>query len=71
MTLMLATGGSDPKHHFWPRNRVQISRPAMSNLLFRGLLPDRQGKREGETSGDQRLSRTLHLPALQVAIEAL
>jgi len=31
---------------------------------------DRQGDREGDAYGDLGLSCTLHLPALQVAIEA-
>jgi hypothetical protein len=70
----------------WPRNRVQkwgrssptqdfarvqIDRRAMRNLLFLGHLLDRQGDREGDAYGDLCLSCTLHLPALQVAIEAL
>jgi len=82
----LLVGWSDPKHHFWPRNRVQkwgrssptrcfarvqIGRRAMRNLLFLGHLLDRQGDREGDAYGDLCLSCTLHLPALQVAIEVL
>jgi len=70
----------------WPRNRgqkwgrssptqgfarVQIDRRAMRNLLFLVHLLDRQGDREGDAYGDLGLSCTLHLPALQVAIEAL
>jgi hypothetical protein len=70
----------------WPRNRVQkwgrssptqslarvqIDRRAMRNLVYLGHLFERQGDREGDASGDLCLSCTLHLPALQVAIEAL
>jgi len=70
----------------WPRKRVrkwgrssptqgfasvQIDRRAMRNLLYHGHLFERQGDREGDAYGDHRLSCTLHLPALQVAIEAL
>src|SRR5437899_4554896 len=51
--------------------RVQIDRRAMRNLLFLVHLLDRQGDREGDAYGDLGLSCTLHLPALQVAIEAL
>jgi hypothetical protein len=51
--------------------RVQIDRRAMRNLLFVRHLLDRQGDREGGAYGDLGLSCTLHLPALQVAIEAL
>ena len=73
-------------HSLWPRNRVQkwgrssptqgfarvqIDRRAMRNLLFLVHLLDRQGDREGDAYGDLGLSCTLHLPALQVAIEAL
>ena len=70
----------------WPRNRVQkwgrssptqgfarvqIDRRAMLNLVYLGHLFERQGDREGDGNGDLCLSCTLHLPALQVAIEAL
>jgi hypothetical protein len=61
-------GGSSPTQGF---ARVQISRPAIGNHLFRGHLLDLQGDREGDAYGDLCFSRTLHLPALQVAIEAL
>jgi hypothetical protein len=47
---------------------VQINRRAMRNLLFLRHLFDRQGDREGDAYGDHRVSCTLHLPALQVAI---
>jgi hypothetical protein len=72
-----------PQASLWPRNRVrkwgrssstrffarvQIDRRAMRNLLFLRHLFDRQGDREGDAYGDHRLSCTLHLPALQVAI---
>jgi hypothetical protein len=75
-----------PQASLWPRNRVQkwgrssptqgfarvqIDRRAMRNLLFFGHLLDLQGDREGDAYGDLGFSRTLHLPALQVAIEAL
>jgi len=67
----------------WPRKRVrkwgrssptqgfasvQIDHRAMCNLLFLQHLFDRQDDREGDAYGDHRLSYTLHLRALQVAI---
>jgi hypothetical protein len=55
----------------WCFARVQIDRRAMRNLVFFGHLLDRQGDREGDAYGDLCLSCTLHLPALQVAIEVL
>jgi hypothetical protein len=70
----------------WPRNRVQkggrssptrcfarvqIDRHAMRNLLFLRRLLGRQGDRKGDAYSDLGLSCTLHLPALQVSIEAL
>jgi len=70
----------------WPRNRVQkwgrssptqgfarvqIDRRAGLNLVYLRHLFERQGNREGDANGDLCLSCTLHLPALQVAIEAL
>ena len=61
-------GRSSPTQGF---ARVQIDRRAMRNLLFLGHLLDRQGDREGDAYGDLCLSCTLHLPALQAAIEAL
>jgi hypothetical protein len=51
--------------------RVQIDRLAMRNLLFLGHLLGRQGDREGDAYGDLGFSCALHLPALQIAIEAL
>jgi hypothetical protein len=51
--------------------RGQIDRRAMRNLVYLGHLFERQGDREGDGNGDLCLSCTLHLPALQVAIEAL
>src|SRR6266852_6313221 len=61
-------GRSSPTQGF---ARVQIDRRAMRNLLFLVYLLDRQGDREGDAYGDLCISCTLHLPALQVAIEAL
>jgi hypothetical protein len=61
-------GRSSPTQGF---ARVQIDRRAMRNLLFLVYLVDRQGDREGDAYGDLCISCTLHLPALQVAIEAL
>src|SRR5271167_2771326 len=61
-------GRSSPTQGF---ARVQIDRRAMRNLLFLGHLVDHQGDREGDAYGDLCLSYTLHLPALQVAIETL
>ena len=70
----------------WPRNRVQkwgrssptqgfarvqIDHRALRNLLFLGYLLDHQGDREGDAYGDHPLSCTLHLFALQKAVEAL
>ncbi len=82
----LPVGLERPRGSIWPRNRVQkwgrssptqgfarvqIDRRAMRNLLFLVHLLDRQGDREGDAYGDLGISCTLHLPALQVAIEAL
>ena len=63
--------GSPPSSPTQGFARVQIDRRAMRNLLFLGRLLDRQGDREGDAYGDLCISCTLHLPALQVAIEAL
>ncbi len=51
--------------------RVQIDRRATRNLLLLGHLLDRQSDREGDAYGDLCVSCTRHLPALQIAIEAL
>ena len=67
-TVCKSGGRSSPTQGF---ARVQIDRRAMRNLLFLVHLLDRQGDREGDAYGDLGLSCTLHLPALQVALEAL
>jgi len=81
-----SSGLERPQASLWPRNRVQkwgrssptqgfarvqIDRRAMRNLVYLGHLFERQGDRESDAYGDLCISCTLHLPALQVAIEAL
>ena len=50
--------------------RGHFAHSVVRNSLLLGHLLARQGEREGDGQGEQTLSCTVHLPALQIAIEA-
>ncbi len=51
--------------------RGHFAHSAVHNSLLSGHLLVRQGESEGDGQGEQALSCTVHLHALQIAIEAL